>query len=516
MDYPVKIRSALLSVSDKSGIVELGRALHAAGVRLISTGGTRAALQAAGLAVTEIAEVTGSPEAFGGRVKTLSFQIGAGLLFDRVKHAEEAAQLGVMPIDLVVANFYPFAKFKDRAASVAELIEHIDVGGPTMVRAAAKNFAHVAVLTDPGQYGGFIEELEREAGHVTQALRAALMRAAFAYTAAYDQMIAQSLGGIDLRYGENPHQSARFFSSPQHNRWKQLGGKELSYNNLVDLDAAIDSAFLCSAPTCAIIKHENPCGLASSERLSDALQLAWSGDPISAFGSVIAVNRPLTLSDVAFFALETSAKKFVEVLAAPAFNAEALAYLGVSKNLRILQIDEFSSAHPEGRMRQLRSGMLVQSQDNVLASKCEFVSATKPTSWDPELADFGMHAARMLKSNAIAIVRRTASGVALLGMGAGQPNRVKSVQLALQQATLNVSAESGDSNTEHFVRTVLGASYLVSDAFFPFRDGVDIALNAGIRTILQPGGSLRDNEVKLACDEHGAVLAITGTRHFRH
>jgi phosphoribosylaminoimidazolecarboxamide formyltransferase / IMP cyclohydrolase len=246
------------------------------------------------------------------------------------------------------------------------------------------------------------------------------------------------------------------------------------------------------------------------------MQLAWSGDPVSAFGSVIAVNRPLTLSDVAFFALETPAKKFVEVLAAPSFSAEALAYLRVSKNLRILQIDEFSSAHPEGRMRQLRSGVLVQSQDNVLASKCEFVSAMKPASWDSELADFGMHVVRMLKSNAIAIVRRTESGVSLLGMGAGQPNRVKAVHLALQQATLHISSESGGSTTEHSVRTVLGECYLVSDAFFPFRDGVEIALNAGIRTIVQPGGSLRDNEVKLACDEYGAVLAVTGTRHFRH
>jgi phosphoribosylaminoimidazolecarboxamide formyltransferase / IMP cyclohydrolase len=519
MEAFVKIRSAILSVSDKNGIVPLAQGLIAHGVRIISTGGTKAELTKANVPVTDISVVTGNPEAFGGRMKTLSFQIASGILFDRSRDQEEAAGLKIDPIDLVVVNLYPFAEYKDQGLPLESLIEYIDIGGPTMIRAAAKNYAHVAVLTSPDQYPEFLEDLARNEGRVSVAARKRWMQAAFSRTAAYDAMIADHLSAQPLRYGENPHQSARFVPSAEGIQFETLGGKELSYNNLVDLDAALDAALSLSGPACAVVKHENPCGLAEAQTIGESLALAWAGDPVSAFGSVIALNRPVSRADVAFFGLDTSEKKFVEIVAAPRFDDEALAYLRLNKNLRILKVQTKIGDKKANRVRHLQTGTLVQSPDDRLAEGFKVASTAQPEKLDQALAEFGLHAARCLKSNAIAIVRRTTAGASLLGMGAGQPNRVKSTELALTQARENLLREAkatGARDTEAYVRTELGLCYLASDAFFPFRDSVDAALAAGVRLILQPGGSIRDAEVIAACNERNAVLIMTGIRHFKH
>jgi phosphoribosylaminoimidazolecarboxamide formyltransferase / IMP cyclohydrolase len=505
------MKTALLSVTDKTGVVELAQALHAMGVKLISTGGTRAVLEKAGLPVTDITSVTGNPEAFGGRMKTISFQVASGILFDRVRDVEEAKTLGIMPIDLVVANLYAFSEYKDKNLPLPELIEHIDVGGPTMIRAAAKNYAHVCVLTRPTQYPDFIRALQ--AGDITLEMRTEWMREAFALTASYDTMIAEHLSGVGLRYGENPHQKSTFTPAKERIGFQILGGKELSHNNLIDLDAALAAVRDLPAPSCAVVKHENPCGLASAASLGQALELAWAGDAVSSFGSVIAFNRNVAAADLAFLELDNKDKrKFVEIVAAPGFDAPAVALLKNNKNLRILQIQDHVTANTPVR-RHLDIGTLTQSRDAQLFEKLDVVSQTKPKGLDEALLAFGLHAVRAIKSNAIAIVRRnpgTDGALQLLGMGAGQPNRVKSTELALAQAEHNLREEGTD------VAEGLANAVLISDAFFPFADGPTVALGRGIRCIVQPGGSMRDAEVVAACDAHKAVLVMTGMRHFKH
>jgi phosphoribosylaminoimidazolecarboxamide formyltransferase / IMP cyclohydrolase len=504
----IALKTALLSVTDKTGIVELAQALHAQGVKLISTGGTRAVLENAGLPVVDITTVTGNPEAFGGRMKTISFQVASGILFDRTRDSAEASKLGIVPIDLVVANLYAFSEYKDKNLPLAELIEHIDVGGPTMIRAAAKNYAHVCVLTKPSQYAAFTRALS--AGDITLEMRTDWMRDAFSLTAAYDTMIAEHLASTPLRYGENPHQTSAFSPAKDRVAFEVLGGKELSHNNLIDLDAALSAVRGLPAPSCAVVKHENPCGLASAASLKEALQLAWAGDPVSSFGSVIAFNRAVTSSDLAFLDLERKEiRKFVEIVAAPDFDAAAVELLKHNKNLRILKIADRVTASTPVR-RHLDLGTLTQSRDAVLFEKLEVVSKAKPAVVDEALISFGLHAVRCIKSNAIAIVRRKGESLQLLGMGAGQPNRVKSTELAFAQAESNLAAEGTD------VKVGLANAMLISDAFFPFADGPTHALTRGIRCIVQPGGSMRDGEVIAACDVAGAVLVMTGTRHFKH
>jgi phosphoribosylaminoimidazolecarboxamide formyltransferase/IMP cyclohydrolase len=528
----VKIRRALLSVTDKTGVVELGRALREQGCELISTGGTRRALEEAGLAVTEIGKVTGNPEAFGGRMKTISFQIESALLFDRERDAEEAKRLGIEPIDLVCCNLYPFARHRDAGSDLPTLVENIDIGGPTMIRAAAKNHRFVAVLTDPAQYPEVVRELAQSGGALSDETRARLMRAAFRLTADYDAMVATTLDeragerslrlawdhGVELRYGENPHQKALFMrergAAASLADLKIHGGKELSYNNLVDASAAVEVAYSLAADRfgCAVIKHSNPCGLAEARTQREALELAWAGDPVSSFGSVIAFNRRLERSAVDFFELahqDKSRRKFVEVVIAPAFEPEAIEYLRQSKNLRIVEVGPAVAGQaPRMEYRFLPGALLCQTRDGEadLLEKIQVVTRRQPVAHAPELLRFGLKVVRQVKSNAIAIVRETASGAfQLLGMGAGQPNRVNSTRLAVDRARANlVGAED------------LGDAVLVSDAFFPFADNVEIFAAAGIRTAYQPGGSMRDAEVVARCDELGVAMAMTGRRHFKH
>lgn len=520
------IARALLSTWDKTDLLPFARKLAAAGVELVTTGGTRKELEAAQIPVTEIGTLTGRPEAFGGRMKTLSFEIASALLFERERDHAEAKQLGIEPIDLVVCNLYPFEEHAAKGLPLHELIEYIDIGGPTMIRAAAKNHRYVTVLTDPADYDVVADEIAAH-GNTTPETRARLAAKAFARTAAYDVAIAAHLAeargepavyeartaSTELRYGENPHQRARVFAPAGVHaalRFEILGGKELSFNNYLDFQAALDAVVDLPTPSVAVVKHGNPCGLATGKSPADALHLAWAGDPVSAFGSVIASNAPLGLDEVRFFALDAedrSARKFVEIVAAPSFTEEALVYLRQHKSLRILAVDP-ASGRGAVEHRWVRGLVLSQDADRLLHEKLEVVSQAKP-DLDQELVRFGLVAVRQVKSNAIVIVGRSADGSCrLLGMGSGQPNRKDSVQLASMRAREQLAREARGAAIEDAV--------LVSDAFFPFADGVEIALDSGVRTIVQPGGSMRDSEVIAACDARGATLVLTGTRHFLH
>ncbi|HEY3446738.1 MAG TPA: bifunctional phosphoribosylaminoimidazolecarboxamide formyltransferase/IMP cyclohydrolase [Myxococcales bacterium] len=534
----VAIKRALLSVSDKTGVVGLAKALHAQGCELISTGGTRKELEGAGLPVTEIGKVTGNPEAFGGRMKTISFAIESALLFDRERDAEEAKKLGIQAIDLVVCNLYPFKKHRDAGADLPTLVENIDIGGPTMIRAAAKNWRWVAVATDPSQYQALIQELSARAGALAEETRGVLMRAAFRLTADYDAMVATALDErhglrslrlaydqpVELRYGENPHQKAAFLrergAEVSLHDLKFHGGKELSYNNLVDAWAALEIALSLDRARagCAIVKHSNPCGLAEAATQREALELAWAGDPVSSFGSVIAFNGKLGRDAVKFFELgheDKSRRKFVEVVLAPAFEPEAIEALKQSKNLRIVEVDPRLAVRQE--LRFLPGALLAQAPDSDvdLVDRVDVVTKRRPVEHPRGLLDFGLKAVRQLKSNAIAIVRVTPSGAfQLLGMGAGQPNRVNSTRLAVERARANLALEKPGS--EEYLREQLEKAVLVSDAFFPFPDNVEIFAAAGIRTAYQPGGSIKDKDVIAKCDELGVAMALTGRRHFKH
>jgi phosphoribosylaminoimidazolecarboxamide formyltransferase/IMP cyclohydrolase len=529
----VKIERALISVSDKTGVVALARTLVATGCEIISTGGTRGVLEEAGIPTTDIAAVTGNPEAFGGRMKTISFEIESALLFDRAGDAAEAARLGIRPIDAVVCNLYPFEAVRDAGGDLETLIENIDIGGPTMIRAAAKNHRWVAVVTDPADYPGIIEELEANDGALGAETRSRLMRKAFNRTADYDAAIACTLDdrhGVrslrlafdspqPMRYGENSHQQAVLLrergAATSLCDMEILGGKALSFNNMADIQAALDAVKDLPGAGCAIIKHQNPCGLAMGDDLDAVFAAAWDGDPLSAFGSVIAFNRPLPLDAARFLALDAENKqerKFVEVVSAPAFEEGALEYLRSNRNLRIVGFDPKDAGRPMD-VRLLAGAALLQDADAALWDVLEPKTAASPGEIDEELLAFGMIAVRQVKSNAIVLVRRRDDGICqLLGIGAGQPNRVNSTQLALARTRENLERE-GDAE---YVMEELRSAYLVSDAFFPFPDNVELAAEAGVRTLFQPGGSIRDKAVIKRCDALGLAMVFTGTRHFKH
>lgn len=506
----VEVRRALLSVSDKKGLVDLARALSESGIEIISSGGTRKVLDDAGVPVIAVAEVTGAPEILDGRVKTLHPKIHGGILADRRKpeHVAELEAQQIEPIDLVVCNLYPFTETVT-AEDVTEdmAIEQIDIGGPAMVRAAAKNFHSVAVVVNPARYGSLVNEL-KSTGGISEETRRTLALEAFQHTAAYDAAIASYLAPRDvwpdrlmafgekaqeLRYGENPHQLAAFYRSPGAPRGiaaaEQLHGKELSYNNLLDTDAAWKLVLELGRPAAAIIKHSNPCGVALGETIADAYAKALDCDRTSAFGGIVALND---LCDRA--AAERIAEIFTEVVIAPGYDDGALEVLTQKKNVRILRAEPVAT--PTFDMRSIAGGLLVQSSDPPdPAEDAKVVTETQPS--DEQMRDlrFAWTVAKHVKSNAIVFAKE---GIAV-GVGAGQMSRVEATQLAAQRA--------GDR--------ALGAA-CASDAFFPFRDGLDAAVEAGAGAVIQPGGSVRDDEVIAAADEHGIPMVFTGRRHFRH
>ena len=528
MQDVIKIKRVLISVSDKSGLLPLAQYLAESGCEIISTGGTVKFLQEHNIAITEISDITGNPEAFSGRMKTISFQIESALLFDREKDKAEAEALGIKPIDMVVCNLYPFEKYLNQNADPDTLIENIDVGGPTMIRSAAKNFKFVTVICNPNDYKAVIDEMKLNDGGISNKTRKKLMTVAFNFTADYDSVIASAMdkfngeeslrlsfkGGRELRYGENPHQLAMIFRERKADvslhDIKVLNGIELSYNNILDANAAIESVSGLQSKVCAVIKHNNPCGLAQGENSGQVLNLAWNGDSVSAFGGVVAFNFSVSYSTVLFFnfdAQDKQERKFIEIIAAPEFSEEALQYLSKQKKLRIIR---FNSELTKNVMdlKFVNGALLSQTKDNRLYEKLEVVTkATFDFESKRDLLSFGLHAVRQVKSNAIVTVREVNVCYQLLGIGAGQPNRLNSIRLALEKTAANLYTE-GKNSMEDVI--------LFSDAFFPFEDNVELSNQYGIKVIVQPGGSIRDKQVIEKCDQLGLSMIFTGTRHFKH
>ncbi len=527
-----RIERALVSVSDKTGIEGFARCLAQMGVELLSTGGTHRALAGAGIAVREVSDYTDFPEMMDGRVKTLHPRVHGGILAlrDDAEHRRAMDEHGIAPIDLVVVNLYPFeATVAKPDVERAEAIEEIDIGGPTLVRAAAKNHRFVTVVTDPADYGRVLDELEKRDGQVSDELRRELAVKAFGATARYDAAISEwlfaqevldertesafpsshALAGtkvMDLRYGENPHQSAAFYRTartkePTIAGAEVLGGKPLSYNNLVDLDAALTLAKEFEGPFVAVTKHNNPCGAAAAAAIEKALEDAWAGDPLSAFGSVLSMTRPLNLACAEFLVSEN---RFVEAIVAPSFDTDALDLLTRKpkwgKNVRLLACGAIEPAARDAReleLRRVSGGFLLQTRDLAAEemSDCRTMTSAQPSAEQLESLLFANVVCKHVRSNAIVVARDTR----VLGVGAGQMSRVDAVRLAVTKA--------GDGAR---------GAVLASDAFFPFPDGAEAAMDAGIAAILEPGGSVRDDAVIAACESRGVPLVFTGARHFRH
>jgi len=537
----IKIKRALISVSDKTKIEDIAGILTESGCEIISTGGTKSRLSEAGIQVTDISKITGNPEAFDGRMKTISFQVESALLFDRNKDAEEAKSLNVKPIDLVICNLYPFADKVKAGAELPELIENIDIGGPTMIRSAAKNYKWVTVITDPSDYDVLSKELEDHEGAVSEEFRFKMMRKAFNHTADYDAMIATTFDehageksirlfynqGLELRYGENSHQEAVLYRDNKIENsladLEYLHGKQLSYNNILDIEAALLTVKDISQIAVAIIKHLNPCGFACGDDQREVFENAWFGDPISAFGSIIAFNRKLTMNSAEFLELnnpDKSKRKFIEVIVAPEFEEGVIEYLSFHKNLRIVRFDP-DSIKRKFNLRFVHGALLWQSSDDKLYDSNKLVTDDKP-EWtsDQELIEFGLRSVRSIKSNAIVIVQRSDKGILrLTGMGTGQPNRLIATQLALDKTRTNLGNEAKEAGIEDalgYVATQISKSILVSDAYFPFADNLELAAEYGIKNIIQPGGSIRDKKVIKTARELGINMVFTGIRHFRH
>ena len=524
-----RVTRALLSVSDKSGLVEFARALAADGVELVSTGGTRKALNDAGLKVLDVSDLTGFPEMMDGRVKTLHPGVHGGLLAIRHNQDHVASMQAhrIQPIDLLVVNLYPFEATVANGADFETCIENIDIGGPAMIRAAAKNHGDVAVVVDVADYAAVLAELKANGGMTTLVLRQKLAAKAYARTAVYDaaisnwfaQQIAEpapayrAFGGQlaeALRYGENPHQAAAFYRAPGMRPGvataRQLQGKQLSYNNINDTDAAYECVGEFDASrtaACVIVKHANPCGVAEGASLSDAYRKALACDPVSAFGGIVALNRPLDAE-----AARAITEIFTEVIIAPAASEEAIAIVGAKKNLRLLLAGGLPDPRAGGlTVKSVAGGLLVQSRDSAVVDDMELKVVTKRAPSNSELRDlaFAFRVAKHVKSNTIVYAKDGAT----VGIGAGQMSRIDSARIAARKAE--------DAAKEASLSAPLTkGSVVASDAFFPFADGLLVAIEAGATAVIQPGGSMRDNEVIKAADDHGIAMVFTGTRHFRH
>ncbi|AZO17901.1 bifunctional phosphoribosylaminoimidazolecarboxamide formyltransferase/IMP cyclohydrolase PurH [Mesorhizobium sp. M2A.F.Ca.ET.043.05.1.1] len=525
----VPVRRALLSVFDKTGLVDFAKALAAAGVELVSTGGTAKTIAEAGLAVRDVSELTGFPEIMDGRVKTLHPSVHGALLGirDDAEHAKAMRDHHIEPIDLVVSNLYPFEEVRRSGAGYASIVENIDIGGPAMIRASAKNHAYVAIVTDPADYASVVNALEMNLGSLSLDFRKKLAAKAFARTATYDAAISgwfaeelqiehptwRAFGGrLDqvMRYGENPHQNAGFYLSgdkrPGVATARQLQGKQLSYNNINDTDAAFELVGEfdpARSAAIAIIKHANPCGVAEGSSLKAAYAKALACDPVSAFGGIVAMNRILDAE-----AAEEIVKTFTEVIIAPDATDEAAAIVAAKKNLRLLVTGGLPDPRAAGTtVKSVAGGLLVQSRDNAVVDDLELKVVTKRAPTPAELADlkFAFRVAKHVKSNAIVYVKNGAT----VGIGAGQMSRVDSSRIAARKA-LDAAAAAG------LAEPLTKGSVVASDAFFPFADGLLSAIEAGATAVIQPGGSMRDDDVIAAADEHGIAMVFTGVRHFRH
>ncbi len=507
---------ALVSVSDKSGVVDFARGLEELGIEIFSTGGTNKSLRAAGVRIRSISDLTGFPEILDGRVKTLHPAVHGGILARRdiPEHLSQLGQHHIGLIDIVTVNLYPFVETVSKAGvSLDEAIENIDIGGPSMIRSAAKNFASVLVVIDPADYDAILRRLRR--GTIDSTYRKRLAQKAFQHVALYDTAIAQYLGEEifpeemtialkkvrSLRYGENPHQKAAFYAEQNVGQkpdglelLEQLGGPEISFNNLLDLDAALNVLSDFTAPTIAIMKHNNSCGLASDDDLAEAYQRALTGDPVAAFGGVVASNRAIDLAS----AREID-KTHYDAIVAPGYQKKALELLRRKESLRLIKTASYRAASSKSQLdlRRVRGGLLAQTPDTLTRPELNPRPVTKRRPSEAELSDlaFAWKAVRGIKSNAIVIARERT----LLGMGAGQPSRVVSVDLALKRAGAKAKG-----------------SVLASDAFFPFPDGPELAIKHGVTAIIQPGGSVRDKEVIKLADKYNVAMVFTGVRHFRH
>ncbi|MFN3712546.1 MAG: bifunctional phosphoribosylaminoimidazolecarboxamide formyltransferase/IMP cyclohydrolase [Alcanivoracaceae bacterium] len=518
------VERALISVSDKTGLVDFATALAARGIKLLSTGGTFRALKDAGIAVQEVSDYTGFPEMMDGRVKTLHPKIHGGILGRRGQDDAVMAEHGIGRIDLVVVNLYPFKQTVAKPDCTLEhAVENIDIGGPTMVRSAAKNHAHVGIVTNPSDYARILAELESHNGELSLEFRFDLAIKAFEHTAAYDSAIANHFGKLvgngnanfprtinlnfiktqDMRYGENPHQKSAFYTEENPadasiSTSRQLQGKELSYNNIADTDAALECVKSFVKPACVIVKHANPCGVAVSlDGIAAAYELAYQTDPESAFGGIIAFNREL---DAATAKLIVD-RQFVEVIIAPKVSKEALEVTATKQNVRVLECGEWAAERIAGLdYKRVNGGLLVQDRDNGMITESDLKVVSKRVPSEAEMHDliFAWKVAKFVKSNAIVY----AKGRQTIGVGAGQMSRINSARIAAIKA-------------EHAGLPIKGA-VMASDAFFPFRDGIDNAAANGISCVIQPGGSMRDAEVIAAADEHGMAMVFTGMRHFRH
>ncbi|MEZ5155635.1 MAG: bifunctional phosphoribosylaminoimidazolecarboxamide formyltransferase/IMP cyclohydrolase [Solirubrobacterales bacterium] len=521
---PLPVRRALISVSDKSGVVEFAQGLQSLGVEIVSTGGTAAALAEGGIAVRTVEELTGAPEILGGRVKTLHPRLHGALLAvrDDPEHAATLADEGIEEIDLVCTNLYPFERaMARREASDAEVIENIDIGGPAMIRAAAKNHRYVAVVVRPESYDAVLAELEEGDGTISAATRHWLANEAFAVTARYDAAISGWFGEryedlpthrtismekfLDLSYGENPHQRGALYTevgSRSHvlSRVSQEHGRDLSFNNVLDLDSARNLLGDLDGPACVIVKHNNPCGAAEGETALDAYEKALACDPVSAYGGVIALNRPID-EELA----ERLHQNFVEVLIAPGYEGDAMAILQQKQAIRILEDTEQRTRRADADMKRVRGGMLVQELDTVTGDREGMSVKTGGEPSELEWLDiaFAWKVCKHVRSNAIVLVKDRQT----IGIGAGQMSRVDSVRLAIEKCRA-AYGEEADAR--------LNGCVVASDAFFPFADGPQAAVDAGARTVVQPGGSKRDDEVIAACEQAGVTMVFTGRRHFRH
>jgi phosphoribosylaminoimidazolecarboxamide formyltransferase / IMP cyclohydrolase len=524
-----RVLRALLSVSDKTGLVDFARTLAGHGIELISTGGTAKALADAGLAVRDVSELTGFPEMMDGRVKTLHPKVHGGLLAIRAdaEHVRAMQAHGISAIDLLVVNLYPFEATAAGGAGYDDCVENIDIGGPAMIRAAAKNHADVAVIVEPDDYAALAAELAAHGGSTTLALRRRLAAKAYGRTATYDAAISnwfatalddaapdfRAFGGRlaqALRYGENPHQAAAFYRTPDPRfgvaTARQAQGKQLSYNNLNDTDAAYECVAEFDPTTtaaCAIVKHANPCGVAAGEDLLEAYRKALACDPVSAFGGIVALNRPLDAK-----AARAITEIFTEVIIAPQASEEAIAIVGAKKNLRLLLAGGVPDPRAPGTtVKSVAGGLLVQSRDNAVVDEMQLTTVTRRAPTAQELADlrFAFRVAKHVKSNTIVYAKNRAT----VGIGAGQMSRVDAARIAALKAQ-DAAARAG------LAAPATRGSVVGSDAFFPFADGLLVAIEAGATAVIQPGGSMRDDEVIKAADEHGIAMVFTGTRHFRH